>query len=45
MGTMNIKNVLELLELNCPDAIWNIECKLDYFESSINVFKENGYLK
>lgn len=45
MGTMNIKNVLELLELNCPDAIWNIECKLDYIESSINVLKENGYLK
>ena len=45
MGTMNMKNVLELLELNCPDAIWNIECKLDYIESSINVLKENGYLK
>ena len=45
MGTMNMKNVLELLELNCPDAIWNIECKLDYIESSVNVLKENGYLK
>jgi sugar phosphate isomerase/epimerase len=45
MGTINIKNVLELLELNCPDAIWNIECKLDYIESSVNVLKENRYLK
>ncbi len=45
MGTMDIKKILELLEQNCPNAIWNIECKLDYISSSVEVLKNNGYLK
>ena len=45
MGTMDIKKVLELLEQNCPNAIWNIECKLDYISSSVEVLKNNGYIK
>ena len=36
---------LELLEQNCPNAIWNIECKLDYISSSVEVLKNNGYIK
>lgn len=45
MGTMDIKKVLELLEQNCPNAIWNVECKLDYISHSVDVLKDNGYLK
>ena len=45
MGTMDIAKVLELLEEYCPNAIWNIECKLDYIKDSIEVLKELGYIE
>ena len=44
MGTKNISKVLSLLEENCPNAIWNIECKLDYIEESVEVLKSLGYI-
>jgi sugar phosphate isomerase/epimerase len=44
-GTMDIEKVFELLEENCPDAIWNIECKLTEIEESIEVLKKLGYIK
>ena len=44
-GTINLEKVLELLEENCPDAIWNIECKLSSIEESIEVLKKLGYIK
>lgn len=44
-GTMEIEKVFELLEENCPDAIWNIECKLTEIEESIEVLKKLGYIK
>ncbi len=44
-GTIDIKNILELLEKYSPDAIWNIECKLDEMESSISYLKKLGYIK
>lgn len=45
MGTIDIRSVLELLEKHCPKAIWNIECKLDYIEDSVNNLKSFGYIK
>jgi len=44
MGTMDISKILGLLEEYCPNAIWNIECKLDYIEESIEFLKKNGYI-
>ena len=44
IGTINIEKVLELLEEYCPNAIWNIECKLEYMEKSIALIKKLGYL-
>lgn len=45
MGTMDIQKIFFLLEQHCPNAIWNIECKLDYIERSVEVIKELGYLE
>lgn len=44
-GTINVSTVFKLLEEYCPNAIWNIECKLDYIEKSVEVLKELGYLE
>lgn len=44
-GTIDIKNVCSLLEEYCPNAIWNLECKLDYIDYSVNVLKGMGYIK
>ena len=44
-GTINIEKVCNILEEYCPDAIWNIECKLDYIENSVEVIKKLGYIK
>lgn len=44
MGTINISGVLSLLEEHCPNAIWNIECKLDYIEESVEFLKKIGYI-
>ena len=43
-GSMNIERVLKLLEENCPHAIWNIECKLDYIKESIEMLDRLGYI-
>lgn len=43
-GTMDIKEVLKLLEEYCPNAIWNIESHLDTITDSINTLKGLGYL-
>lgn len=43
-GTIDIEKALSLLETHCPNAIWNIECKLDYMEKSIEILKDLGYI-
>lgn len=43
-GTIDIENIFKLLEEYAPNAIWNIECKLDYIEESVNILKKLGYL-
>ena len=40
MGTIDMIKVLKLLEIYCPDAIWNIECKLDCIKKSVDVINE-----
>ena len=42
-GTIDLEKVFALLEKHCPNAIWNLECKLDSLESSIEVIKKLGY--
>ena len=42
-GTIDVAKILSLLEEHCPNAIWNIECKLQYIEKSIGIIKELGY--
>lgn len=44
-GTINMEEVLKLLEKFCPNAIWNIECKLDELKQSIDVLKKYNYIK
>ena len=44
MGTIDISKVLSLLEEHSPNAIWNIECKLDYIEESVETLKNLGYI-
>ena len=44
MGTMDITKVFALLEEHCPDAVWNVECKLDYIEKAVDIISELGYL-
>lgn len=44
MGTIDIQRVFTLLEEHCPDAIWNLETKLDYIEKSVDILEELGYL-
>jgi hypothetical protein len=44
MGTMDIKRVFELLEEYSPNAIWNVECKLDYIDKAVEIISDLGYL-
>lgn len=44
MGTIDIEQTLELLEICCPDAIWNVECRLEYIRKSVETLGELGYL-
>ena len=44
-GTMDIVNILNLLEKNCPEAIWNIECKLDYLNDSVQLLKNLNFIQ
>lgn len=43
-GTIDIARVFSLLEEYCPNAIWNVECKLNYIEKSVEVLDNMGYL-
>ena len=43
MGTIDIARVFELLEQYSPNAIWNIECKLDYIDKSVDIVNNLGY--
>ena len=45
MGTMDIARVFTLLEQHCPDAIWNVECKLYYIAKAVDIINELGYLQ
>ena len=44
MGTINIEKVFKLLEEYCQDAIWNVECELDYIEKAVDIIRKSGYL-
>ena len=44
-GTIDVEKVFALLEKYCPNAIWNLECKLDYMQESVDVLKHLGYCK
>ncbi|MBQ4557822.1 MAG: sugar phosphate isomerase/epimerase [Clostridia bacterium] len=43
-GIIDIKETLGLLEKYSPDAIWAIECKLEYIEESVKLLKDLGYI-
>lgn len=44
MGTIDIAKVFELLEEYSPNAIWNVECKLDYIDKAVDIINELEYL-
>lgn len=43
-GTINVEKVFRLLEDHCPDAIWNVECRLDFIKESVDVLKKLKYI-
>ena len=43
-GTIDIEKTLKLAEQYSPDAIWNIECKVEYLEESVETLKNLGYI-
>lgn len=43
-GTINIEKILTLAEKNTPNAIWNIECKVEFLQDSIDCLKRLKYL-
>ena len=43
-GTIDVKNVLNIAEKYTPNAIWNLECKVDYLQNSIDFLKKLKYL-
>lgn len=38
-GTIDVEKIFDLLQEYAPDAIWNLECKLDEMEDSIQVLE------
>ena len=44
-GTINIENILKLAEEYTPNAVWNIESKVEYLEESIECLKKLNYIK
>lgn len=44
-GTINMAKVIALLENNCPNAIWSIECKLDYICDSVQLLKNLHFIQ
>lgn len=43
-GTIDMKNILALLEQHAPDAVWAVEAGPEYFEDSIAFLQKAGYL-
>lgn len=43
-GTIDIAKTLELAEQYSPDAIWNIESKVEFLEESVKCLKRLGYI-
>ena len=43
-GTIDIENVLSLAEEYTPNAIWNIECKVEYLKESVEYLKKINYI-
>ena len=43
--TIDIENVLSLAEEYTPNAIWNIECKVEYLKESVEYLKKINYIK
>lgn len=44
-GTIDMEYILKVAEEYTPNAIWNIETGVEYFEDSIDALKRMGYLK
>ena len=44
-GTIDIAKVLEYSEKYSPDAIWNLESKVEYHAEDIKTLKSLGYIK
>ena len=44
-GTIDIEKVLTLAEEYTPDAIWNIECKVEFLKESVEYLKKLKYIK
>lgn len=42
-GTIDIAKILKLAEQYSPNAIWNIECKVEYLNESVKCLKKLGY--
>ena len=42
-GTIDIAKILKLAEQYSPNAIWNIECKVEYLNESVKYLKKLGY--
>ena len=40
MGNIDLNRVFTLLQEHAPEAIWSIECKLDYIDESYKVLKD-----
>ncbi len=43
-GTIDVKNALKLAEEYTPNAIWNIECKVEFLQDSIKCLKKLKYI-
>ena len=44
-GTIDMEKVLALAEEYTPNAIWNIECKVDFLKESVEYLKKLNYIK
>lgn len=44
-GTIDIKNILNLAERYTPNAIWNIECKPEYLQESVDYLRKLNFIK
>ena len=43
MGTIDMAKIFELLEQYSPNAIWNVECKLEYIDKAVDIINNLGY--